>query len=156
VYMQHITSYTCYIFSYVIHVMCYPMPVVEIALFLQVAERILDIDADRLKNVTKIGSAESAIAAPFASFGGHDFYEHPVQRAAILASRIMRNHPLPDGNKRVALILMEHHLEDQGLRCTASDIEIDRVFRAVAASEMNEDYFHVWLLSRTAPIDKSP
>ncbi len=125
---------------------------VEIALFLQVAERVLDIDADRLKNVTKIGSAESALAAPFASFGGHDFYGDPVQRAAILASRIMRNHPLPDGNKRVALILMEHYLEDQGLRCTASDAEVDRIFRAVAGSEMSEDYFHVWLISRTEPI----
>jgi death on curing protein len=79
---------------------------IEIALFLQIAERVLEVDADRLKNVTKIGSAESALAAPFASFGGHDFYNDPVQRAAILASRIMRNHPLPDGNKRVALILM--------------------------------------------------
>lgn len=127
---------------------------VEIALFLQVAERVLDIDADRLKNVTKIGSAESALAAPIASFGGHDFYEDPVQRAAILASRIMRNHPLPDGNKRVALILMEHYLEDQGLRCTASDVEVDRIFRAVAGSEMGEDYFHVWLISRTSSIGK--
>jgi death-on-curing protein len=127
---------------------------IEIVLFLQIAERVLDIDADRLKNVTKIGSAESALAAPFASFGGHDFYSDPVQRAAILASRIMRNHPLPDGNKRVALILMDYYLEDQGLRCTASDREIDRVFRAVAARDMTEDYFVVWLGSRTEPIDQ--
>lgn len=116
---------------------------IEIALFLQIAERVLDIDADRLKNVTKIGSAESALAAPFAGFGGHDFYNDPVQRAAILASRVMRNHPLPDGNKRVALILMDYYLEDQGLRCSATDREIDRVFRAVAASDMTEDYFVV-------------
>jgi hypothetical protein len=60
--------------------MCYALNMVEIVLFLQVAERVLDIDADRLKNVTKIGSAESALAAPFASFGGHDFYGDPVQR----------------------------------------------------------------------------
>lgn len=125
---------------------------IEIALFLQIAERVLDIDADRLKNVAKIGSAESALAAPFASFGGHDFYNDPVQRAAILASRVMRNHPLPDGNKRVALILMDYYLEDQGLRCSASDREIDRVFRAVAAGDMTEDYFVVWLGSRTESI----
>ncbi len=70
---------------------------IEIALFLQIAERVLDVDADRLKNVTKIGSAESALAAPFASFGGHDFYNDPIQRAAILASRIMRIIPCQMG-----------------------------------------------------------
>jgi len=74
----------------------------DIATFLLAAEQVLGIDAGRLKKVTKIPLAESALAAPFATFGGHDFYEHPVQRASVLASRIMRNHPLPDGNKRVA------------------------------------------------------
>jgi death-on-curing protein len=61
--------------------------------FLLVAEAVLGIDANAIARVTKIPLAESALAAPFASFGGHDFYEHPIQRAAILASRIFRNHP---------------------------------------------------------------
>jgi death-on-curing protein len=69
--------------------------VVSIEQFLMVAEAVLGIDADRLHRVTKIGSAESALVAPFATYGGHDFYPHPIQRAAVLASRIVRNHPLP-------------------------------------------------------------
>ena len=80
---------------------------ISIEHFLLVAEAVLGIDAERLKNVTKIGLAESALAAPFATYGGHDFYEHHVKRAAIVASRIVCNHPLPDGNKRVALLLMD-------------------------------------------------
>lgn len=124
------------------------MRVLDIAQFLAVAEAVLGIDSERLRIVTKIGLAESALAAPFASFDGHDFYEHPVQRAAILASRIMRNHPLPDGNKRVALILVDPYLLDNGYRLTAAASDIDRTFRAVAARAMTEDCFAVWLQSR--------
>lgn len=61
----------------------------------------------------------------------------------------MRNHPLPDGNKRVALLLMIEYLEENGWRLTAKAQEIDRTFRAVAARDVTEDYFHVWLISRT-------
>ena len=63
----------------------------------------------------------------------------------------MRNHPLPDGNKRVALILMDDYLLTNGWRLTATPQEIDRVFRAVAGRRQTEDYFVTWLISRTEP-----
>ncbi len=124
----------------------------ELEDFLLAAQAVLGVDASELLHVTKIPLAESALAAPFASFGGHDFYEHPIQRAAILASRIMRNHPLPDGNKRVALILMDIYLAEHGLTQTATQADRDRTFRAVAAREMSEDHFIVWLQSQTEPV----
>jgi len=133
---------------------CYDLNVIPIGAFLLSAEQVLGIDAQRLRNVIDIGSAESALAAPFATFGGHDFYEHPVKRAAILASRIMRNHALPDGNKRVALILMDDYLFENGYQLTASQTEIARIFRAVAGRAMTEDYFHAWLISHTERVDK--
>lgn len=125
----------------------------EIGDLLMVAERLLGIDAERLKLVVNIPSAESALAAPFAGVADQMFYEHPVQRAAILASRIMRNHPLPDGNKRAALYLMDLYLEENGYRFTASSEEIDRMFRAVAARQHSEDYFIAWVCSRTSRRD---
>jgi death on curing protein len=125
----------------------------EIGDLLLVAERLLGIDAERLKRVVNIPSAESALAAPFAGVADQMFYEHPVQRAAILASRIMRNHPLPDGNKRAALYLMDLYLEENGYRFTASPEEIDRMFRAVAARQHSEDYFIAWVCSRTSRQD---
>ncbi|HTR73455.1 MAG TPA: type II toxin-antitoxin system death-on-curing family toxin [Solirubrobacteraceae bacterium] len=117
--------------------------------FLVAAEAVLGIDADRLKNVTKIGAAESALAAPFATYGGHDFYTHPIKRAAVLASRIVRNHPLPDGNKRVALLLMDLYLEEHGWHLTCTQHEIAQAIDALAAKKNSEDYFHMWLISRT-------
>jgi death-on-curing protein len=117
--------------------------------FLAAAESVLEIDADRLARVTNIPLAESALAAPFAGVGDVQFYEHPVHCAAVLASRILRNHPLPDGNKRVALILMDLYLEENGLRLTASPQEINVMFRAVAARRKTEDCFMDWLFSHT-------
>lgn len=117
--------------------------------FLLVAEAVLGIDAERLERVTKIGSAESALAAPFATYGGHDFYPHPIQRGSVLASRIVRNHPLPDGNKRVALLMMYLYLEEHGWRITCSQVEIAQAIERLAAGKYSEDYFHMWLISRT-------
>jgi death-on-curing protein len=129
---------------------------IDLADFLLAAEAVLGIDTTRLARVTKIPLAESALAAPFATFGGRDFYEQPVHRAAVLASRIIRNHPLPDGNKRVALILMDLYLEENGYKLTASPQEIDQMFRAVAAREHSEDYFMDWLISRAERHGQEP
>jgi death on curing protein len=117
--------------------------------FLLAAEAVLGIDPSALARVTKIPLAESALNAPYATFGGHDFYKHPIERAAILASRILRNHPLPDGNKRVALILMDLDLQEHGYRLTATPQELDRTFRQLAARHMTEDYFTIWLNAHT-------
>ncbi len=117
--------------------------------FLLAAEAVLGIDAHALARVTKIPLAESALAAPHATFGGHDFYKHPIERAAILVSRILRNHPLPDGNRRVALVLMVLNLEENGYYLTATPQEIDRTFRSLAAKRMTEEYFTIWLDAHT-------
>lgn len=113
--------------------------------FLLVAEAVLEIDAKELVHLTNIPLAESALAAPYAGFEGHTFYEHPIQRAAVLGSRIIRNHALPDGNKRVALILLDLHLKEDGYLLSASPQEIDRVFRALASRELTEEDFTAWL-----------
>ncbi len=117
--------------------------------FLLAAETVLGIDTDRLIRVTKVPLAESALAAPYASFGGHDFYPHPIQRAAVLASRIVRNHPLPDGNKRVALLMMDLYLEEHDLEINCPQIETAQAIEDLAAGKNSEDYFHMWLISRT-------
>lgn len=79
---------------------------IDIADFLVIAERLLGIDARSLRSATRLAGAESALAAPFAGFGDPLFYPDPIQRAAIVCSRVIRNHPLPDGNKRVGYLCM--------------------------------------------------
>jgi death-on-curing protein len=118
--------------------------------FVLAAAAVLDIDPEQLVPAIKVSLAESALAAPFASFGGHDFYPDPITRAAVLASRIMRNHPLPDGNKRVALVLMDIYLQGQGFEFGADPDKVDEVFRAVAARSLAEDDFADWLREHVA------
>jgi death on curing protein len=125
---------------------------VGIADFLLAAEAVLGIDAERIARATRISLAESALAAPFASFEGNDVYPDPIQRAAILASRIVRNHPLPDGNRRVALLLMDLYLEEQGFRLKAMPDDIDRTLSDIVACRLSEADFAIWLRTRTEPI----
>src|SRR5689334_3204995 len=118
------------------------MESVDLEDYLLAAEAILDRPAEELKYVVNIGLAESALAAPFASFGGIDFYPEPHQKAAVLCSRIARNHALPDGNKRVALYLLLDFLGRNGYEWTephGGQDEIARVMWDVASGDISEE-----------------
>jgi death-on-curing protein len=125
----------------------------HLADLLLIAEAVLGVPAERLKRMVSIGGAESALAAPFASFGGIDFYADPAERAAICCSRIIRNHPFPDGNKRVAYECMREMLERDGLpwpRPSEDAQEIGDMVEGLAAREVSEREFVAWVKGRTA------
>ncbi|HSS05007.1 MAG TPA: type II toxin-antitoxin system death-on-curing family toxin [Solirubrobacterales bacterium] len=125
---------------------------IDLAEFLIVAERVLGVDAKSLKAAAKLGAAESALAAPFMGFGDTLFYPDPAQRAAIVCSRVIRNHPLPDGNKRTGYLCMLIQLEQSGLTFThpeGGQDEIADVIEALAASELSEEEFVEWVKART-------
>lgn len=124
------------------------MQEIDLADFLLVAEAILNVPAEELARGPRIQHAESALAAPYASYRGEAFYPDPVERAAILCSRIVRNHPLPDGNKRVAYVLMREALLREGL--TFNHPEDDQeatadVIERLAARTLSEEKFVAWL-----------
>ena len=48
--------------------------------------------------------ADSALAAPQAGFGGVEAYPDFATKAAVLCWHLVKNHPLPDGNKRCAFL----------------------------------------------------
>lgn len=47
------------------------------------------------------GLLESALAAPFQTFGGEPMYSSLQSKAAQLGFGLIRNHPFVDGNKRI-------------------------------------------------------
>jgi death-on-curing protein len=69
---------------------------------LVVAEAVTGIDSEVLARSAGVGLLDSALHAPRAGFGDQDLYPDFVDKAAALAIRLARNHPLPDGNKRLA------------------------------------------------------
>jgi death-on-curing protein len=119
--------------------------------FLLIAEAVLETPAEDLVRTVLIGSAESALAAPFATFAGIVFYDEPVERAAICCSRIVRNHPLPDGNKRVGYECMREMLERGGFpwpRPTEDAVIIADAVEALAGRQMSERDFVTWVKVR--------
>jgi len=125
----------------------------ELADFLVIAEAVLGMSAESLGRVARIPGVESALAAPFASFGGVDFYGDPAERAAICCSRIIRNHPLPDGNKRLGYECMREMLERSQLhwpRPSEDAEEIALEVDGLAAGTVSEQDFVSWVKQRIA------
>ncbi len=119
---------------------------------LLIAEAITDSPAEQIVRVVQVAGAESALAAPFATFGGIDFYEDPAERAAICCSRIVRNHPLPDGNKRLGYECMREMLERSEIpwpRPSEDADEIASTIEGLAARTVSEQDFVRWVKQRT-------
>jgi death on curing protein len=96
-------------------------------------------------------TCSSAIAAPFATFGAIDRYPDPAERAAICCSRIIRNHPFPDGNKRVAYRCMREMIAREGLpwpRPGEDAVEIATMIERLAARDISERDFVLWVRAR--------
>jgi death-on-curing protein len=133
-------------------------PRLELADFLLIAEAVLGKPAEEIVYFTRIPELESALAAPFASFGGIDFYDDPVERAAICCSRIIRNHPLPDGNKRLGFECMREMLERAGVpwpRPSEDAESIAATIEGLAAREISEGDFVRWMKARTMSADRA-
>jgi death-on-curing protein len=122
------------------------MKSIDLAEYLAIAEGILGVPGEDLRRVTRIALAESALAAPFAAFGGVEFYEGLPTRAAILCSRLVRNHPLPDGNKRTAYVtmIMFIRINEGEWHPPEEDERVDTLEQLAAGSLLEEDFI-VWV-----------
>ena len=103
--------------------------------FLVIAQAVTGIDADVLGNSPRtVELAESALAAPFAGYGGSDLFPTLTQKAGVLCSRLAQNHPLPDGNKRTAFLAASEFLERNEAQAVFVCDELqDRVAEAIIA-----------------------
>lgn len=70
--------------------------------YTDLAVYLLGADRAVIARLPRIALAESALHAPFASFGGVEAYPSLVEQAAVLVEHLAKNHPLPDANKRAA------------------------------------------------------
>lgn len=117
---------------------------------LVVAEAVTGIDDAVLAKAAGVGLLDSALHAPQAGFGGYELYPEFVIKAAVLAVRIARNHPLPDGNKRLAwgCLAMFCLLNDRDLEVETDDA-VNQML-GVAAGEIDEVAMAEWLSTRLA------
>jgi death on curing protein len=117
---------------------------------LVIAEAVTRIDHVILAKSAGIGLLDSALHAPQASFAGHEMYPDFVDKAAVLAVRIARNHPLPDGNKRLAWGCLTVFCLLNGWDLQVETDDAVHQMLSVAASEIDEAVMAAWLSERLA------
>jgi death-on-curing protein len=94
----------------------------------------------------------SALAAPMPVFG-EDVHPALEEKAAALLLAVMLNHPLADGNKRLAWFVTVAFLEFNGVDLISGDVdEADQFLRAVAAGEVESVAIARWLQVRMRPL----
>jgi prophage maintenance system killer protein len=80
-----------------------PLPIGDLLL---IAQRELGKPAEWLKDQIDLTAAFEALSAPFPGPGEIDLYPHPIEKAAICCSRIVRASLFSDKNKRIAFECM--------------------------------------------------
>ena len=108
-------------------------------------QMVTGIDAVILESASRTELLDSALHAPQAGFGDDDFYADFFMKAAVLCTRITRNHPLPDGNKRLAWICLVTFCDLNGYELFVAKEEAVRTVVGVAAGEMSEDELRQWI-----------
>jgi len=118
----------------------------DLADYLLIAEAVVGVPAESIARWPGIGLAESALHAPAAGFEGVELYPDVIDKAAVLCARLARNHPLPDGNKRVAyLALLEFLARNQVEWAPPSVEETVATIERVAAGSLSERELADWL-----------
>ena len=104
----------------------------------------------RASGVRDGGLLESALARPqqLFTYGEPDVFD----LAAAFTAGIVRNHPFVDGNKRTGFVVGILFLELNGTTFTASEADAAQAIFGLAAGEITDDEFAIWLRSNSTPL----
>ena len=97
------------------------------------------------------GLFDSAVNAPFQSFGGYDVYPSIEQKAARLAYSLVSNHAFIDGNKRISALIMLVFLALNGIEINCTEREMYSVFMGLADSKITFDDLVEWIMNHEVP-----
>jgi len=115
-------------------------------LFLTLAE-VIEIHKDQISRyggsagIRDMNLLSSAVAMPYASFGGHFLHRDIFEMAAAYAFHISQNHPFIDGNKRTALASALIFLELNGMSIKDTDGELYDAMIHLVTDKMGKTAF---------------
>ncbi len=89
---------------------------------------------------------DSAVNAPFQTYGGEYLYKSLEAKAARLGYFLIKNHPFVDGNKRIGMLAMMVFLELNGAGLNCTDQDIVETGLKIAAGEMDDKELLEWIL----------
>ena len=93
------------------------------------------------------GLLDSALAAPFHTFGNQPLLHTVQQKAARLGYGLVKNHPFVDGNKRIGAHVMLVLLAINGINLEYTQEELYTIILEVAASKASCDDLLAWVLN---------
>jgi len=131
---------------------------ITLAEYFWLAEQVTGVDAETLAKASRSDLADSALHAPQAGFGDVEFYPDVYDQAAVLVCRLTWNHPLPDGNKRVAWASLVMFIDLNGGAWDPNPPDIDKAegaMLAIASGDVDEIWTAAWLRERVRFVDPS-
>ena len=99
-----------------------------------------------MDGVRNEGLLESALAAPFQTFGGEPMYPSLQSKAAQLGFGLIRNHPFVDGNKRTGAHIMLVFLALNGVELCYGQEDLISIFLSVASGMSDWRDLQRWIL----------
>ena len=93
------------------------------------------------------GMLDSALNAPFQTFGGEDVYPSLQKKGARLCFGLVKNHPFVDGNKRIGAHAMLVFLALNGIELQHTQSELSDVILQLAAGEIEATDLLRWILA---------
>ena len=86
------------------------------------------------------GLLDSALEAPFMTFGGEDLYPDVLEKIVRFGYGLVSNHPFHDGNKRIGALVLLTLLELNGYKTDATNKEFSDIIYEVASGSEGKDF----------------
>ena len=96
-------------------------------------------------DVMSTNGLQSALAAPRQAVFGHEVHSGLINKAAILFSRLIRNHPFYDGNKRIAGEALRLFLRRNQVELIASETELLQYARRIVLEDPAQEELEAWI-----------
>ena len=109
---------------------------------------VTGIEVQTLRSISRTDLLDSALHAPQAGFGDEEFYTNIFDKAAVLCSRIALNHPLPDGNKRLAWVSLVMFCDRNGFGLEVERSQAVACIVELAAGNVAESELSEWIQIR--------
>jgi death-on-curing protein len=106
--------------------------------YLTVEEALLLCELLGDLKVRDLGLLDSALHRPRAAYAGQEAYPTVPLKAAALLHSVAKNHPLFDGNKRLAWMTCDVFLELNGYDVHMSQTDVVRLVLDVASSALDD------------------
>ena len=91
------------------------------------------------------GMLDSALQAPFQTFGGEELFPDTKDKILRLAYGLIKNHSFRDGNKRIGALVLLVLLELNGWHLNATNEEFSDIIMGIAASEKDDEDLKKWV-----------